>query len=177
MPWIAVFILRLALPLTILRWPLAGNFLAFFADLFDVVIFDFLGGEDYARYDFYDKWLDLYWYVIAVFTAFSWKDKFGRNILSLLLSVRAIGTILFTTTSNKVFLVVFPDLFVWFLLFYLVYERFFKKRLTPALIVLVLLLMLPLKLYQEYLLHFDVIDFYNWVWTNIYTPLGLDKIM
>lgn len=175
MQWLIVFALRFILPLTVFRRQLAGNVLAFFADSFDVVVFNFLGGGDYSRYDLFDKWLDLYWYGVAAFAALSWENRFAKNALYLLFGLRAAGTLLFTITSNRGLLLIFPDLFVWFLLFYLIYKRLFKRDLTPVAITLVLLLMLPLKLYQEYLLHFDVIDFYHAVWVYLFTPLGLER--
>ncbi|MGH7535778.1 MAG: hypothetical protein ACREMG_09345, partial [Gemmatimonadales bacterium] len=62
-----VIVLRLVLPLTILRWPLAGGVLALVLDALDVVLVDAIAGalgepgEFGPFYAQIDKWLDTYY--------------------------------------------------------------------------------------------------------------------
>ena len=74
-----VIVLRLVLPLTILRWPLAGGVLALVLDALDVVLVDAIAGvlgepgEFGPFYAQIDKWLDMYYLTLALVMVRRWR--------------------------------------------------------------------------------------------------------
>jgi hypothetical protein len=112
-----VVALRLVLPLSILRWPLAGGILALVVDAVDVVLVDGLAslfgeplefGPLYAQID---KWLDTYYLAIEAAVAYRWAERTLRTTAIALFAWRLIGVILFEITAVRPLLVVFPNLF------------------------------------------------------------------
>jgi hypothetical protein len=63
---------RLTVPLTIFRWPLAGGLLAIAADAVDIIIFDVAGFPSFLSYQEIDKLLDGYYLAIEVIVAQRW---------------------------------------------------------------------------------------------------------
>src|SRR5829696_6633394 len=68
-----VILLRLAVPLLILRWPLIGGILAMLLDGADVIIVDLFGpGGMGPFYHAIDKYLDLYYLGLEAFVSLGW---------------------------------------------------------------------------------------------------------
>lgn len=183
MEWGLVIIIRLVVPLLILRWNLSGAILAIIADNLDVVILDFLGVTEFAPYNQVDKFLDTYFYLIAGYTMFSWPkrrgsawgekssstNKFARNVGIFLLGYRLLGVIIYEITNLRAVLFIFPNVFIFYFMYYLIYMKIFKKEpftnlknALPALVILTLL-----KLGHEYILHVAQFPIYEWIRTNI----------
>lgn len=155
MAWIIVILFRLIVPLYILRSPLLGSILAIIADNLDVVILDTLGTKDFGAYNQVDKILDTYFYLIQGYTLLSWKNNLARKTGMFLLGYRIIGVIIYEITHARILLFIFPNVFIFFYMFYLIYKAIFKKepfttlpRMVPYLAILTLF-----KLGHEYLLH------------------------
>src|SRR5688572_13811217 len=170
MEWILVVVIRLLIPLTILRWNLFGSVLAIIADNFDVVILDLLGVKEFGPYNRVDKFLDTYMYLIQGYTLFFFANKFVKKVGIFLLVYRLVGVVLYEVTDFRALLFIFPNLFIFFYMYYLIFKKIFKKEpfvnlrsALPALSVL-----LVLKLGHEYMLHIAQFPIYEWIKNNIF---------
>ncbi len=176
MEWILVVVIRLLIPLTILRWNLFGSVLAIIADNLDVVILDLLGVKEFAPYNRVDKFLDTYMYLIQGYTLFFFankhsfsSNKFVKKLGIFLLAYRLVGVVIYELTDIRALLFVFPNLFIFFYMYYLIFKKIFKKEpfinLKSALPALSVLLIL--KLGHEYMLHVAQFPIYQWLKDNI----------
>lgn len=169
MEWVFVVVIRLLIPLTILRWNLFGSILAIIADNLDVVILDFLGVKDFSPYNRVDKFLDTYMYLIQGYTLFFFANRFVKKVGIFLLVYRLVGVVIYELTDIRALLFIFPNLFIFFYMYYLIFKNFFKKEpfsnfrsAIPALSVLLIL-----KLGHEYMLHVSQFPIYQWLKDNL----------
>jgi hypothetical protein len=179
MPALIVIALRLLLPLTILRWPLAGGLLALVIDAVDVVLVDAIAGilgqppEFGPIYAQLDKWLDLYYLGLELVVARRWTEEVPRRTTYVLFAWRLIGVILFEVTLYRPLLVVFPNLFENYFLVILIARRWFP-RFVPATvkesIVISLILLIPKEI-QEYVLHYAQLHPWQWLRETFIKPL------
>jgi hypothetical protein len=179
MPALIVIALRLVVPLTILRWPLAGGVLAMVVDALDVVLVDAVAqalgqppefGPFYAQID---KWLDLYYLGLELVVVRRWPELLPRRAATGLFAWRLIGVILFEITAYRPLLVVFPNLFENLYLYVLVVRRWFP-RLMPrsvAQTLLVLVILLIPKLVQEWVLHWEELHPWQWLRETFIVPI------
>ena len=150
-----IVVLRLILPLTILRWPLAGGILALVADALDIVLASLVDLGGLSNYHQLDKYLDTYYLGLEAIVAQRWL-ALPRWTATLLFGYRLIGVVLFEATNIRLFLFVFPALFENFFLFYAVLLRFFPDYdLTPRRLAFWLAILLVPKMIQEYVLHYQ----------------------
>lgn len=148
-----VLAIRLTVPLSIPRWPLAGGLLAIAADSIDIVIFQALGFPGFASYHQIDKALDTYYLAIEALVAQRW-EPLPRWTATALFAYRAIGVAVFEVTDARALLLLFPNLFEFFFLLYVAQRQFapayrFRPRNTAAWLAV---LLVP-KEAQEYTLH------------------------
>ena len=124
-----VIALRLVLPLTILRWPLAGGLLSMLIDALDVALVDALArlfgeppefGPIYAQLD---KVLDTWYLTLELIVTRRWTESLLRRTALVLYVWRLIGAILFELTALHPILLVFPNLFENFYLYILIMWR------------------------------------------------------
>ena len=163
---IIVIIIRLIVPFTLFRWPLFGGIACVVADTLDVVLATVIGQGDFtnANYSFIDKALDTYFLFFMVLVSLKWEPLAKWTSVSLF-TYRFIGVILFEYTGVRALLFIFPNLFVFFYLFYATRNRFFPAfELTKKRLALILLVLLIPKLIQEYLLH--IVQVHPWEWLN-----------
>jgi len=164
-------VVRLLVPLLIFKWRIAGVLLAALADALDVVLVDLLAhqlgempgfGKDYQ---FFDKWLDMYYLTFAVIVSFSWKNALAKNTSIVLFGYRLLGLILFEMTGIRKLFFFFPNLFENFYIFYAVADRFFPKLVpkTISRLLLILLLLYIPKFIQEWALHYAELQPWNWI--------------
>lgn len=152
---ILTIIIRLMLPLSILRYSLFGGLLAIFLDYFDYDLIRFLDNGDLTNYQVIDKSLDLYYLSLEVYVVISWKNSLARIAALLLFIYRVFGILIFFITNNLLFLVIFVNLFEFFYLFYLSYKKIFHKDPATSirrLLIILFLLLIP-KFLHEYFLH------------------------
>lgn len=163
MEWLIIVILRFLIPLTILRWNLFGSILSIIADNLDVVILDYLGVKDFSPYNRVDKFLDTYFYLIQGYTLFFWNNKFARNVCIFLLVYRLIGVVFYEIGNIRALLFIFPNLFIFFYMYYLIFKKLFKKEpfINLATALPALLILLVLKLAHEYMLHIAQFPIYE----------------
>ncbi len=149
-------LLRLIVPLTILRWPLIGTLLSSILDLNDWKLSGLEFQNGYAFYQNWDKAMDLYYMTIALFVSFKWKDKIAKNLTAFLFMYRFLGDVIFWITQSHIFLFIFPNFFENFFVFYLLFTTIYKKTklftTNEVWPVLIIFLGIP-KIIQEYFLH------------------------
>lgn len=166
-------LVRLTVPLTILKWPLFGILLSNLADLYDWQFAPVHNEADLKLYQTWDKTLDLYYWLFALVIVFRWKDKLAKRIAIGLFVYRIVGMVLFFATEMRSMLFFFPNIFENFVILYLAYVFIFKdnqmlKRKRD--VVLVLALLAVPKIIHEYYLHF--LEKQPWEFYNVGQFLG-----
>jgi hypothetical protein len=151
-----IIALRLIVPLSIFRWPLAGGVAAMLLDGLDVVLIEQIpGGSFGSHYHTLDKLLDSYYLTIELIVALRWKNPYTRRPAVFLFAYRAIGVLLFELTNRRLMLFLFPNLFENWWLYCVAVQRFWP-RVAPhsvkTVAIPMILLLIP-KMAQEYLLH------------------------
>jgi hypothetical protein len=176
---IIVIALRLVVPLSILRWPLAGGLLSMVLDTIDVVLVDAIAsvlgepGEFGPFYAQIDKWLDLWYLSLELVVVRRWTEPLVRRAATALFAWRLIGVILFEITASHPLLFVFPNLFENLFLYVLIVRRFAPKlepRTVPQLLLVLLVLFIP-KAVQEYILHVEELHPWQWLRETIIRPI------
>jgi hypothetical protein len=164
---VIVIALRLIVPLSIFRYPLAGGVISMLLDGADVILVDLLSSGGFgSHYAQLDKGLDTYYLGIELLVALSWESLYAKLPAIALFAYRMVGVIAFELTSTRLLLFIFPNLFEnWWL--YCVatltlWPRFYPRTWKTVGVVLVLLL-IP-KMGQEYLLHYT--EAKPWEWTK-----------
>jgi hypothetical protein len=158
MDFLAVGLVRIVVPLLILRRPLPGILLAVYIDYLDWRLLGLETRPDSDR-DFYQRWdkaLDTYYLSLALFVSLGWQDRAARNLGLILFSFRLPGVFLLTVTGNKEFLFVFPNLFENYFIFNYIYRHVTGEELRlggrSEVYLLVVMLLVP-QLAREYSLH------------------------
>lgn len=164
MHW-AIILIRLLLPISIIRWPLFGGLAALFLDGIDWHL-QLLLGFPTASYQPYDKFLDLYYLSFEAFIILSSPHKLIRQIALFLFLGRIIGIVGFEITQLRTFLVIFPNVFESFYLFLMFKNTFYSNMYLrkTMLYIIVAVLTIP-KLIQEYQMH--LVDYATWRFINI----------
>ncbi len=162
---IVVILLRLVVPLLILRRPLVGGLLCMLLDGADVIIVDLIGPGGMGNfYHALDKYLDLYYLGLEALVSLRWKERLPRQTSLVLYLYRLVGVIIFELTGIRLVLVFFPNLFENWFLFYLVRCHLFPRlRLDtwPRVLAALALLYIP-KFFQEYVLHYRQLQPWGW---------------
>ncbi len=110
-----IVLIRIIVPLTILRWPLAGGVLALLADALDIVLASLIDLGGLWSYHSLDKYLDTYYLGLEAIVAQRWL-ALPRWTATLLFGYRLIGVVLLEPTNIRMLLFVFPALFENFFL-------------------------------------------------------------
>lgn len=165
-----IILLRLTVPLLIIRYQLTGGIIAMLLDGADVILIEVIGMGGFGdHYHSLDKILDSYYLTIEFVIAWRWTNPYTRRPAIVLFALRAIGVVLFELTDRRIMLFLFPNMFEnWWL--YCVAVMRFWPRLEPhsarTIAIPMLLLLIP-KMGQEYLLHFAEAQPWNWFKQNI----------
>jgi hypothetical protein len=176
---IIVIALRLIVPLTILRWPLAGALLSMVLDAVDVALVDAIAsvlgqpGEFGPFYAQIDKWLDLWYLGLELWVTRRWTETLSRRAAAGLFGWRLIGVILFEITVSHPLLFLFPNLFENFYLYVLLVRRFaprLEPRTGPQLVLVLVVLFIP-KAIQEYILHVEEMHPWQWLRNTVIEPV------
>jgi hypothetical protein len=166
---------RLLVPLSILRWPVAGVLASMAADALDVVFVHVLSSERWraaedifaTRYVQFDKTFDTYYLALVLIVSLRWPDPLARRTSVALFAWRVAGLIpIYLSAQNAWMLLVFPNVFENFYLLRAIapkispgWEIRTKRRLVVALAVATV----P-KLIQEY--YFHVVGVTPWPWVR-----------
>lgn len=177
-----VVVLRLIVPLAILRWPLAGGVLAMVVDAFDVVLVDAIAyaiGQPSEFGPFYaqtDKYFDTYYLSLELIVVRRWPESLPRRVATYLFLWRLAGVVAFEVTGYRPLLLAFPNLFELFYLYVLIVRRWAPALMPRTVVqvgVVVVVLLVP-KLVQEWVLHVEELHPWLWFRQNFIEPvLGL----
>lgn len=156
----AVVVARLLFPLLIPRFPLPGILLCLVVDGADYLIFQAFPPplEDYQSFD---KALDIFYLAIAyIATLRNWTDRFAFRLSRFLFYYRLVGVALFELAGWRPLLLIFPNTFEYFFIFYeTVRIRWNPHRLSRRhLVGVIAFIWIVIKLPQEYFIHIAQID-------------------
>lgn len=166
-----VICLRLFIPLLIPRFPLLGVVAALLIDAADQTIFQSQTKLVLDGYQPYDKALDIYYLTIAYLaTLRDWTNPFAIQVSRFLFYYRLFGVLLFEVTQVRPLLLIFPNTFEYFFIFYGVVSLGWNPaRLTKrALLTAAGLIWVVIKLPQEYWLHVAQMDMTDFVKQSLF---------
>jgi len=172
--------LRLAIPFSILRYPLAGIIACLALDYADTGLVDILGGSysfgsEAIDYQHLDKVLDIYYFLFAFVVSLRWENTLARRTSITLFGYRFVGVMLFLITDWRIVLIFFPNIFEYFFIFYLVTQKFFpgfRLEKISHLVIVLLIIGLP-KVLHEYALHYLLMGTADML--NAFTPLKIEE--
>lgn len=155
---------RAALPLTILRWPLAGYIACMLADASDAIVFEATGWglfQSSTGYTEWDKALDI-WYLFfgLLATRKFWTESLARKTAVALFAWRAAGVATFYFWPHRVLFLLAPSVFENFYLLWTALRKWlpsFTSGGKPWKVGLIVLVALATKIPQEYLMHFKYV--------------------
>ncbi len=156
-----VILARFLLPLAIPRYPIPAIAGCLVLDMVDQTIFQLFTTLNLEGYQSYDKALDVYYLTIAYLSTLrNWKNLFGFELDRFLFYYRILGVALFELTQLRPLLVIFPNTFEYFFIFYeAVRLRWDPKKLTKKkLIIAAAFIWIFIKLPQEYWIHIAQLD-------------------
>ena len=153
---------RLVVPLFIPRYPLPAVLAALVIDGLDQTLFQAAGvSAVLARYQYYDKALDVYYLVIAyTATIRNWQDDTAFRVGQVLWYWRLAGAVAFELSGWQPVLLIFPNTFEYFFIAYeAVRTRWRPDRLTGRhLVLLAAAIWILIKLPQEWWIHVARLD-------------------
>ncbi|WP_354702181.1 hypothetical protein DSM112329_02535 [Paraconexibacter sp. AEG42_29] len=160
--FVAVVALRLLIPLGIPKYPLPFIIAALLLDGVDQTIFQAVDATSVLdNYQDYDKALDVYYLTIAYASTFrNWLDPDALAVARFLFYYRLAGTLAFELTGVRALLIIFPNTFEYFFIFYeLVRLRWNPARMSRGLVIgAAAAIWICIKLPQEYWIHIAELD-------------------
>lgn len=152
---------RLLIPLAIPRFPLPAIVLCLIIDGVDQTMFQRFTTLDLAGYQSYDKALDIHYLSIAYLaTMRNWRNLPAFKASRFLYYFRLVGVVLFEFTQLRFILLIFPNTFEYFFIFYeAVRTRWNPQRMSKLFVVLAAAaIWVVIKLPQEYWIHVAQLD-------------------
>ncbi len=152
---------RLLLPLGIVRYPLPAIVACLLLDGVDQTIFQTFTSVDLSGYQGYDKALDIYYLTIAyISTLRNWTNRNAVRIARFLLYYRLIGVALFEATGVRELMIIFPNTFEYFFIFYeAVRVRWNPRRMDARVLIgVTAFIWIFIKLPQEWWIHVAQLD-------------------
>lgn len=180
----AVVAARILIPLLILRWPLGGVGLAIILDFYDFGVFGVIGGPGPFSWELYqalDKVLDTYYLALLMWVAWQWDDVRLRTIAYGLFLWRLAGVVAFlglVMAGREVGILLFiaPNIFEVFVVAVLFFQAFFPhRRMSNAVLLILLFLVGVAKFAHEYDIHVESYDAFDPIPT-IVTTTALDGV-
>lgn len=161
---LAAILLRIFVPLLILKKPFWGALLAMAADAADVIIMEAFGWGFMAGkpYHIIDKIFDIYYLGLEFYVSMSWQIVMLRRTSMILFFWRLLGVVVFGVTGIRQIILFAPNIFENFYLLVVGLHKFFPKfqiKTTKRLVIILTIATIP-KLIQEYIMHF--IEFHTW---------------
>ncbi len=163
----AVVLARLILPLFIPKYPLPAILACLAVDGVDQTIFQSFTLLNLDSYQNYDKALDIYYLVIAYLSTLrNWRSRPAFGIGRFLLYYRLIGVAAFELTGLRLLLLIFPNTFEYFFIYY----EGLRTRWNPLRfsrrywLIVAAVIWIFIKLPQEWWIHiaeFDTTDLVN----------------
>ncbi|MGB9928491.1 MAG: hypothetical protein ACPK85_08810 [Methanosarcina sp.] len=165
----AVVIARFLIPLTIPKYPLPGVIACLILDGIDQTIFQIFTDLPLEGYQSYDKALDIYYLTITYLSTLrNWSNHFAFRISRFLFYYRLVGVALFELLESRTLLLIFPNTFEYFFIFYeIIRLKWNQDVLTnKKLIQATALIWIFIKLPQEYWIHIAKLDTTDWIRAN-----------
>ncbi len=165
----AVVMARFLIPLTIPRYPLPGVLVSLVLDMVDQTIFQLFTDLPLEGYQSYDKALDIYYLTITYLSTLrNWSNLYAFKLDRFLFYYRLIGVAIFELVHLRYLLLIFPNTFEYFFIFYeAVRLKWDPKVLTKSkLIAAAALIWIFVKLPQEYWIHIAQMDTTDWIKAN-----------
>ena len=162
MVFLAVVSARFFLPLLIFRFPLPAIIACLVLDAADQTIFQNNTNLDLTGYQSYDKALDVFYLAIAYLSTLrNWAAPFAAKTAMFLWYYRLVGVVLFEITQERAVLIIFPNTFEYFFIFYESVRLFWDpRRMSPKLLVgATAFIWIFIKLPQEWWIHIAQLDF------------------
>jgi hypothetical protein len=162
---------RFLVPLLIPRYPLPAILAALLIDGVDQTVFQQFTNLSLEGYQGYDKSLDIYYLTIAyISTLRNWSNHFAFQVSRFLFYWRLAGVALFELTQLRPLLLVFPNTFEYFFIFYEVYRlRWDPKQMTKRLVVgAAAFIWIVIKLPQEWWIHIAQLDTTDFLKENVF---------
>ncbi len=162
-----VILARLSLPLFIPKYPLPAILACLVVDGVDQTVFQTFTRLNLDGYQSYDKALDIYYLVIAYLSTLrNWRSHPAFQISRFLLYYRLIGVMAFEITGWRPLLLIFPNTFEYFFIYYEgLRSRWNPLRYGPAYwLIVAAAIWVFIKLPQEWWIHIarlDVTDLVN----------------
>ena len=168
----AVVLSRLFVPLLIPRFPLPAILACLIIDGVDQSIFQTVAPDaDLTSYQSYDKALDIYYLVIAyITTQRNWTNQPAVYIARFLIFYRLAGVVLFEITGVRELLIIFPNTFEYFFIFYEAVRLFWDPRRMSAKVLVgaTAFIWIFIKLPQEWWLHVAQLDMTDFIKEDIF---------
>jgi hypothetical protein len=162
---------RFLVPLLIPRYPLPAILAALVIDAADQTIFQQFTNLSLEGYQGYDKALDIYYLTIAyISTLRNWSNKFAFQVSRFLFYWRLAGVALFELTQLRLLLLVFPNTFEYFFIFYEVCRlRWDPRQMTKGVVIgAAAFIWIVIKLPQEWWIHIAQLDTTDFLKQNVF---------
>ncbi len=162
---------RFLVPLMIPRYPLPGVLASLIIDAADQTIFQQFTNLDLEGYQGYDKALDIYYLTIAyISTLRNWSNSLAFQVSRFLFYWRLVGVTLFELTQLRPLLLIFPNTFEYFFIFYEAYRlRWDPRNMTKKVVIgAAAFIWIFIKLPQEWWIHIAQLDTTDFVKENIF---------
>ena len=153
-----IFGLRVLASLIILRFPLFGGLFAIVFDYFDLQFLGYFNDGDLSSYQQADKIADICYLAIEALIVWRfWQNKWMKRITLFTFFYRLIGVFLFEYTQQEYLLLVFPNIFEYLFLTYLIMYKWLKRDVfvKAAPIFALVISLTTIKVFHEYLLHIN----------------------
>jgi hypothetical protein len=160
----AVIVARFLVPLAIPRYPLPGVLASMAVDAADQDVFQALIGGELAGYQPYDKALDVYSLSVTMLAILrNWQSRAAVRIARFLFYFRLVGVLVFELTGWRPLLLIFPNTFEYFFVFYeIVRGWWWPERMgTRTLLRAAAVIWVGIKIPQECWLHVARMDLSN----------------
>ena len=158
---VVVVLLRFLIPLGAFRYPLPAILLSLVIDAADQTVLAAFDAEP-SNYQQYDKALDVYYLAIAYMSTLrNWPVGAAFRVSQFLWYWRLIGVLLFEVSFNRSLLLIFPNTFEFFFIFYEVVRLRYEPSRLPSrtVIAVAAAIWIFIKLPQEYWIHVAQLDF------------------
>jgi hypothetical protein len=156
-----IIITRFVAPLWMPRYPLPAILACLAVDAVDQTLFQVFIDFDLTDYQSYDKALDIFYLTIAMLSMYrNWEYQPAVRIGIVLFALRLLGVMWFELSNQRALLVVFPNAFEYYFIFYeLLRSRWSPQRLTRREFMWAAVGIWILKLPHEYWIHMAGLDF------------------
>jgi hypothetical protein len=175
---VIISIARILGSLLVFKWAFVGGVIALIVDLSDLFMMNLLRLGGVRNYQSLDKWLDqVYMAAFLIVAVTRWSGP-ARNVAIVLYAYRMVGFVMFEVTEWRPGLLFFPNVFEFWFLFVASLPHWWPRlRFNRTTVALSLAVLTPLKLGQEYVIHwaqlldsFTAVETVEAIWNFFTSP-------